>query len=61
MDNVKEAVEKRGTTLREVKSEEIFMDKKKLRAFFSKDPRPTGITVQSTTSTTNWDHCTQYY
>jgi hypothetical protein len=29
-DNIKEAVEKRGTTLREVEREELFMDRQKL-------------------------------
>jgi Reverse transcriptase (RNA-dependent DNA polymerase)/Endonuclease-reverse transcriptase len=38
MDNIKEAVEKRGITLREVEREELFMDRQKWRAFFSDRP-----------------------
>jgi len=38
MDNIKEAVERRGTTLREVEREELFMDRQQWRAFFSDRP-----------------------
>jgi len=35
MNNIKEAVEKGGTRLGEVECEELFMDRKRCRAFFS--------------------------
>jgi hypothetical protein len=38
MNNIKEAVEKRGITLREVEREELYMDRQKWRAFFSDRP-----------------------
>jgi len=38
MDNIKAAVEKRGTTLQEVESPGMFLDRKSWRDFFADRP-----------------------